>query len=100
MGRADALKRAAVRMAIWRSLARSCRSIRTLSPALVFRSFVVTKTSSLRIVVSAERIIIVGRVGIPSFSMVSYRRLEKETVMEGIDAARNRMFESSKRKGN
>ena len=40
-----------------------------------------------------------GRVGKPSFSMVSYGGLEKGTVMEGIDAAGNRMFGSSKRKG-
>ena len=37
--------------------------------------------------------------GKPSFSIVSYGRLEKETVMEGTDAAGNRMFRSSKRKG-
>ena len=48
--------------------------------------------------VSAEQRVIVGRVGKPSFSMVSYGGLEK-TVMEGTDAAGNRMFRSSKRKG-
>ena len=48
---------------------------------------------------SAEQRITVGRVGKPSFSMVSYGGLEKETVMEGTDAAGNRMFGSSKRKG-
>jgi hypothetical protein len=49
--------------------------------------------------VSAEQRVIVGRVGKPSFSMVSHGELEKETVMEGTDAAGNRMFRSSKRKG-
>ena len=48
--------------------------------------------------VSAEQRVIVGRVGKLSFSMVSYGK-EKETVMEGTDAAGNRMFRSSKRKG-
>jgi hypothetical protein len=37
--------------------------------------------------------VIVGRVGKPP------GRLEKETVMEGTDAAGNRMFRSSTRKG-
>jgi len=49
--------------------------------------------------VSAEQRLIVGRVGKPSFNIVSYGRLEKETVMEGTDAAGNPMFRSSKRKG-
>ena len=49
--------------------------------------------------VSAEQRVIVGRAGKPSFSMVSYGKLEKETVMERTDAAGNRMFGSSKRKG-
>ena len=47
--------------------------------------------------VLAEQRVIVGRVGKPSFSAVLYGRLEK--VMEGTDAAGNRMFGSSKRKG-
>jgi hypothetical protein len=45
-----------------------------------------------------EQRVIVGQVGKPSFSMVSSGRLE-ETVMEATDAAGNRMFRSSKRKG-
>jgi hypothetical protein len=49
--------------------------------------------------VSAEQRVTVGRVGKPSFGMVSYGRLDKETVMDGTDAAGNRMFRSSKRKG-
>jgi hypothetical protein len=49
--------------------------------------------------VSAEQRAIVGPIGKPSFSMVSYGRLEKETVMEGTDAAGSRMFRSTKRKG-
>jgi hypothetical protein len=48
--------------------------------------------------VSAEQRV-VGRVSKPPFSMVSYGTLGKETVMEGTDAAGNRMFRSSKRKG-
>jgi hypothetical protein len=49
--------------------------------------------------VSAEQRFIVGRAGKPSSSMVSYGRLEKETVTEGTEAAGNRMFGSSKRRG-
>ena len=40
-----------------------------------------------------------GRAGKPSFSMVSYGRLEKEIVTKGTEAAGNRMFGSSKRRG-
>jgi len=47
--------------------------------------------------VSAEQRVIVGRVAF--FSMVSYGRLEKKTVVEGTDPAGNRTFRSSKRKG-
>jgi hypothetical protein len=43
----------------------------------------------------AEQRVIGGRVGKPS----SAGRLEKETVTEGADAAANRMFRSSTRKG-
>jgi len=49
--------------------------------------------------ISVEQRVIVGRVGKPSFNMVSYGRLEKQTVKEGSDATGNRMFRSSKRKG-
>jgi hypothetical protein len=49
--------------------------------------------------VSVEQKVIVGRVGKSSFSMVSYGRLEEETVTEGTEAAGNRMFGSSKRRG-
>jgi len=47
--------------------------------------------------VSVEQRVIGGRVGKPSFSMVSYGRLEK--VVERTDAAGNWVFRSSKRKG-
>jgi hypothetical protein len=45
--------------------------------------------------VSAEQRVVVGRPGKPSLA----GRLKKETVMEGTDAAGNRMFRSSTRKG-